>query len=67
MNVSEGFHAFYTKRESLDGKRMSTHAAHNLSGMRSHHAHSLSTESEAVSSECDNREWRCVPVSGDWL
>ena len=49
------------------GNRLNTHAAHKLWGMRSHHAHSLSAESEAVSSECDNREWRCVPVSGHWL
>ena len=61
------FRAFFPKCESLDGNRMNTHAAHNLRGMRSHHAHSLSTESEVVSSECDNREWRCVPVSRDWL
>lgn len=46
---------------------MNTHVAHGFRSMRSHRAHSLSAESEAVSSESDNREWQCALVSGYWL
>lgn len=35
--------------------------------MCSRHKDLLSSESEVVSSECDNSEQRCAPVSGDWL
>lgn len=63
----EGIHAFFPRRESLFGNRMNTHVAHSFRSMRSHRAHSLSAESEAVSSESDNREWQCALVSGYWL
>lgn len=65
-SVYKKFHTFFVKGEPVCGKHTATDAAHNLSGMCLQHTNLLSAESKVVSSECDNREQRCVPVSGDW-